>query len=105
MFSNLLTYLWLSLAVLALGSIYLIIEGYRVHKLFAGSVVGQLVKALVVILLIEIYSLGIVCFAFAVFYPKGVWVVFPIILLWIVCVGFAIAAVRLAKQQVSKLIR
>ena len=105
MSNNITTYLWIALGVLVLGSIYLIIEGYRVHKLFAESIVGKLVKTLVVVLLIELYSLGIVCFAFLTFYARGVWVLFPIVLLWIISLFFAILAVRSAKQQVVKLVR
>lgn len=97
-------YLWIALGVLILGSFYLIIEGYRVHKLFAESIVGKLVKILVVVLLIELYSLGIVCFAFLTFYPKGTVVLLPIVLLWIISLAFAIVGVRSAKQEVTKLV-
>jgi hypothetical protein len=85
------------------GSIYLIVEGYTVHKLFAESVVGKLVKALVVVFLIELYSLGIVSFAFFFFYPRGVVVLLPIVVLWLISLVFAIAAIRTAKKQVSNL--
>lgn len=102
---NINTYLWLSLAVLIAGSVYLIVEGVRVHKLFADSVVGKLVKILVVVLLIELYSLGIVSYAFILFYPKGTVVLLPIMLLWIISLGFAIGGVRSAKQQVTRLIK
>lgn len=96
-------YLWIALSLLVIGSVYLIVEGYRVHKIFAESIVGRLVKILVVVLLIELYSLGIVCFAFWFFYPKGVWVLLPIVGLWIISLGFAIYGVRAAKQEVTKL--
>lgn len=98
------TYFWAALGILALGSIYLIIEGYKVHKLFADSVVGKLVKALVVVLLVQLYSLGIVGFAFMIFYKKGVGVLLPIVLLWIISLGFAIIAVRSAKREVTQLV-
>ncbi|MCL5666466.1 MAG: hypothetical protein M1383_01720 [Patescibacteria group bacterium] len=104
-FSNIATYLWIALGMLVLGSIYLIVEGYRVHKLFAESIVGRLVKILVVVLLIELYSLGIVCYAFLTFYERGALVLLPIVLLWIVSLGFAIYGVRAAKQEVAKLVR
>ncbi len=104
-FSNIVTYLWLALALLILGSIYLIVEGYRVHKLFAESIVGRLVKTLVVVLLIEIYSLGIVCFAFLTLNPKGTVVLLPIVALWIISLVFAIFAVRGAKLEVTKLVK
>jgi hypothetical protein len=99
------TYFWAALGILVLGSIYLIIEGYKVHKLFAESIVGRLVKILVVVLLIELYSLGIVSFAFMTFYKQGIWVLFPIVLLWIISLSFAIAGVRSAKQEVAKLVK
>jgi hypothetical protein len=96
-------YLWIALVLLVIGSIYLIVEGYKVHKLFAESVVGKLVKALVAVFLIELYSLGIVSFAFFFFYPRGAIVLLPILALWIVSLIFAILAVRTAKNQVSNL--
>lgn len=99
------TYLWIALAVLVAGSIYLIIEGYKVHKLFSESIVGRLVKTLVVVLLIELYSLGTVCIAFMIFYKNGVWVLFPIVLLWNISLFFAILAVRSAKKEVSSLVK
>ncbi len=98
-------YFYAALGLLVLGSIYLIIEGYKVHKLFADSIVGQLVKTLVVVLIIQLYSLGIVCFAFLIFYAKGIWVLFPIVILWMICLLFAILAVRLAKKQVTNLVK
>lgn len=104
-FSELSTYLWLALGILVLGSVYLIVEGYKVHKLFAESIVGKLVKALVVVFLIELYSLGVVSYAFMFFYSKGALVLLPIVLLWIVSLFFAIFAVRSAKQEVSGLIK
>jgi hypothetical protein len=103
-FTSISTYLWISLGVLVLGSIYLIVEGYKVNKIFSDSIVGKLVKALVVVLLIELYSLGIVCYAFLKFYPKGTVVLLPIVLLWIISLVFAIVAVKMAKNQVSKLV-
>jgi hypothetical protein len=102
-FGDLMTYLWLALAILGLGSIYLIVEGYRVHKLFADSIVGKLIKALVVVFLIELYSLGIVSYAFLFFYPKGAVVLLPIVILWIVSLFFAVFAIMSAKKEVTSL--
>jgi len=102
-FTNAALYLWIALGILVIGSIYLIIEGVKVHKLFADSVVGRLVKILVVVLLIELYSLGIVAFAFLTFLPKGTVVLIPIVILWIISLGFAIAGVKSAKREVDKL--
>ncbi len=101
---NLSLYLWIALGVLVLGSFYLIVEGYKVHKLFADSIVGKLVKALVVVYLIELYSLGIVSYAFMFFYAKGLSVLLPIVLLWIISLVFAIFAIRSAKKEVTSVI-
>ncbi len=102
---NITNVLWVALALLVLGSIYLIVEGVKVHKLFAESVVGRLIKTLVIVFLIELYSLGIVSFAFITFYPKGLLVLLPIVLLWLVSLVYAISAVRSAKQEVSRLVK
>lgn len=102
-FTDLNTYLWGALVLLVLGSAYLIVEGYKVHKLFAESIVGKLVRALVVVFLIELYSLGIVSYAFIYFYPKGTVVLLPIVVLWIISLVFAIFAVRSAKLEVTGL--
>jgi hypothetical protein len=101
-FSNSGTYLSAALGLLVIGSIYLIWEGYKVHKLFAESIVGKLVKALVVVYLIELYSLAIVSYAFFFFYPNGTIVLLPIVILWIFSLVFAIFAVRSAKLQIIK---
>ena len=103
--SNLTIYLWIALGLLIAGSIYLIIEGVRVHKLFADSIVGRLIKTLVIIFLIELYSLGIVSFAFITFKPQAVLVILPIVLLWLVTLVFAIFAIRSAKAEVTSLMK
>jgi hypothetical protein len=96
-------YLWIGIVILIVGSIYLIIQGIKVHKIFADSIVGRLVKTLVIVLLIELYSLGLVSFAFVNFYPKGTLFILPIVFLWIVSLTYAIFAIRSAKQEVSRL--
>ena len=96
-------YFWMALGLLVLGSIYLIIEGYRVHRMFADSVVGRLVKILVAVFVIEMYSLGVVSFAFVYFNSKNAVVLLPIAILWLVSLGFALYGVRSAKKEVYKL--
>lgn len=103
--SSITSYLWLAMGLLVLGSIYLIVEGIKVHKIFADSIVGRLVKTLVIVLLIELYSLGIVCFAYITFYPKGVVVLLPIVLLWLISLIYAIFAIRGAKLEVTRLMK
>lgn len=99
------TYFWMALGLLVLGSIYLIIEGYRVHKMFADSVVGRLVKILVAVFVIEMYSLGMVSFAFVYLNSKNAVILLPIAILWLVSLAFALYGVMSAKKEVYKLIR
>lgn len=103
MSANLTIYLWIGIGVLVIGSVYLTIAGVKVHRIFADSIVGRLVKTLVVVLLIELYSLGLVSFAFVRFYPKGILFILPIVFLWIISLVYAIFAVRSAKQEVNRL--
>lgn len=103
MSGNLIIFLWIGIAALVVGSIYLIIEGVMVYRIFAESIVGRLVKTLVVILLIELYSLGLVSFAFVNFYPKGIVFILPIVFLWVISLLYAIFAIRSAKREVAGL--
>ncbi|MEK7618217.1 MAG: hypothetical protein AAB410_03650 [Patescibacteria group bacterium] len=103
MLENLAIYLWIGIAVLIAGSIYFIVEGVKVHKIFAESIVGRLVKTLVIVLLIELYSLGLVSFAFVSFYPKGIIFILPIIFLWIISLIYAIFAIKSTKKEVVSL--
>ncbi len=97
------TILWIGLLILVSGSIYLIIEGVRVHKLFADSIIGKLVKTLVVVVLVELYSLGVISFAFVNFYPRGVAVLLPIVGLWILCLVYSIYSIHSTRTQVTRL--
>ncbi len=97
-------FLYAGFAILVFGSVYLIYEAMRVHKLFADSIVGKLVKTLVVVVIIELYSLGVVTYAFINFFEKGVYMLLPIVGLWILCVIYASYAVRSARADVGVLI-
>jgi len=97
-------FLWVGLGLLVAGSLYLIYEGYMVHRLFANSIVGRLVKTLVIVLVVELYSLGVASFAFISFVPNGVFVLLPVVFLWICSLAYAVYAVRLAHKEVSQLI-
>jgi hypothetical protein len=98
-------YLWIALGLLVAGSFYLIVEGVRVYRLFSESIVGRLVKTLVIVFLIELYSLGIISIAFITFRPQAVVVIFPIVVLWIITLLFAILAIRSAKMEVARLMK
>lgn len=101
----LLPFLYAGFLILVVGSIYLIIEAVRVHRLFADSIVGKLVKTLVVVVVIELYSLGVVSYAFLNFFQRGVYMLLPIVGLWILCVIYSAHAVRSARAEVAALVR
>lgn len=98
-------FLYAGFAILVLGSAYLIREAIKVHHLFADSIIGRLVKTLVVVVIIELYSLGVVSYAFLSFFRKGVYMLLPIIGLWILCVIYSAYAVRGARTEVGTLIK
>ncbi len=100
----LLPFLYAGFSILVLGSIYLIVEAVRVHRLFADSIIGRLVKTLVVVVIIELYSLGVVSYAFINFFTKGIYMLLPIVGLWILCVIYSAYAVRSARTEVGTLI-
>jgi hypothetical protein len=90
-----------AITLLFIGSAYLIIEGYRVYKLFQESVIGKLVKTLVVVLIIMLYTLGLLSVLYVVeTNAQKLEPLIPIAGLWILNVSFVIAAVRTAKKQV-----
>lgn len=99
------TILWVSIAVLGIGSFYLIWEGFKVYRLFSNSIVGKLVKTLVIVLLIELYSLGVASFAFVSFEPTNSYVLLPVVFLWLCSLAYAIYAVRQAHNEVNRLIK
>jgi hypothetical protein len=70
--------------ILIIGSVYLIIKGREVYRLVKGSLIGKVVKILVFTMLVEMYSLGIVCTAYMFSSPKSVYVVLPIFTAWFI---------------------
>ncbi len=101
----LLPFLYAGFAILLLGSIYLVVEALKVHRLFADSIIGRLVKTLVIVVIIELYSLGVVSYAFFSFFRRGIFMLLPIVGLWILCVIYSAYAVRGARTEVGVLIK
>lgn len=97
--------LWGALVILVGGSIYLIVEGFRVHKLFTDSIIGKLVKMLVVVVLIELYSLGVVTYAFLIFSPRGVYALVPIVGLWILCLVYSIYSIHAMRKDIARTVK
>lgn len=70
--------------VLIAGSIYLFIKGRVVYSLVKNSMIGRVTKILIFTMLVEMYSLGIVCTAYMFCEPKGVFLVFPVFMVWFI---------------------
>lgn len=94
-------FLYAGFVILVLGSAYLVAEAVQVHRLFAESIIGRLVKTLVVVVLIELWSLGVVTYAFWIFYKQGLYMLLPIVAMWIMCVIYSIYAVKAARGKLK----
>ena|ERR1035437_5734694 len=71
--------------VLIAGSIYLFSKGRYVYNLVKGSLVGKVVHILVYTMLVEMYSLGIVCTAYMFSsIEDSVYIVLPVFAIWFI---------------------
>jgi hypothetical protein len=70
--------------ILVGGSIYLFVKGREVYSMVKGSLVGKVTKVIVYTMLVEMYSLGIVCTAYMFSEPRAVFLVFPVFAIWFI---------------------
>lgn len=70
--------LFIGWPVLIAGSIYTFVKGRHVYRLVKGSLIGRIIKVLVYTMLIEMFSIGIVCTVFLFTDAKSVYLVLPI---------------------------
>lgn len=70
--------------VLVGGSIYLFLKGKHVFNLVKGSLVGKVLKILVYTMIIEMYSLGIICTAYMYSSTESVYLVLPVFGIWFI---------------------
>jgi len=101
MFRNLI--LAIGWPVLIAGSIYIFIRGRSVYSLVKGSLIGKLTRTLVLTVLVEMYSLGIVCTAFMFCDERGVYLVLPVFLIWFISFVATLKVLRDAKKEAEKL--
>jgi len=85
------------------GSIYLFMAGRKVYQLVKGSLVGKITKALVYTMMIEMYSLGIVCTAYMFCEPKSVYLVFPVFLVWFIVFIWSLKVLLAAGREVKQI--
>ena len=89
--------------VLIAGSIYLFIKGRKVYELVKGSLVGKITRALIITMLVEMYSLGIVCTAYMFSEPKSAFLVFPIFMAWFIVFVWSLRVLLAAEKETRKL--
>lgn len=89
--------------VLIGGSIYIYMRGWGVYKMVKGSLVGNLTKILVLTVLVEMYSLGIVCTAYMFKSAESVYLVLPVFFVWFISFIATIKVLRQAKAEADKL--
>ena len=70
--------------VLVAGSVYLFLKGRSVYKMVRGSLVGRITKILILTMLVEMYSLGVVSTALMYSDLRGVYLVLPVFVIWFV---------------------
>jgi hypothetical protein len=88
---------------LIIGSIYLFIKGKHVYNLVKGSLVGKVVRILIYTMMVEMYSLGIVCTGFMYCSVKGLYIVIPVFLVWFVMFFVTIKVLMNAEKEARAL--
>ncbi len=89
--------------VLIIGSIYLFIKGKHVYALVKGSLVGKVVRILVITMMVEMYSLGVVCTAFMYSSARSVYIVLPIFAVWFVMFVWSMKVLMNAEREARAL--
>lgn len=90
--------------VLVIGSIYIFITGRGVYNQVKAGLVGGVVKVLVVSMVIQMYSLGII--ATVLMFVKEeltIPVVLPIFIVWFVTFIWALKEINHAKEEIKKI--
>ncbi len=89
--------------VLIAGSIYLFVKGRGVYKLVKGSLIGKLTKILVLTILVEMYSLGIVTTALMFCDERSIYLGLLVFLVWFVVFIMTLKVLGDARNEVNKM--
>ena len=89
--------------VLIAGSIYLFVKGRGVYKMVKGSLIGKLTKVLVITILVEMYSLGIVTTVLMMVYSAGVFLGLIVFLVWFIVFIMTLKVLGDARKEVEKM--
>lgn len=95
----LLTY-WL---ILIIGSIYIFQRGRKIYQLVKGSLIGKITKVLVIALLLEMYSFGILTTVFMFSEEKNLYLVLPVFIIYFIAFISFLKALMLAEAEAKKL--
>ncbi|MBU1557691.1 hypothetical protein KKC45_01910 [Patescibacteria group bacterium] len=87
--------------VLIAGSVYLVFQGRKVYGMVKDSLVGKITKALVVTMLVEMYSLGIITTMYMLDNINAVrWGVL-VFALWFIVFIWTIKTIRAAQKEIA----
>jgi len=89
--------------VLVGGSIFLFIKGRSVYNMVKTALIGKITKTLVFTMLIEMYSLGIVCTAYMMADPNSTYFVFFIFLVWFIVFVSSLRVLMQAEAEIKKM--
>jgi hypothetical protein len=90
--------------VLIAGSIYLFVKGRQVYSMVKGSMIGKITKAMVITMLVEMYSLGIVTTLYMYENVKnGVLVGVPVFAIWFVMFVWSMKTLIAARNEIHKM--
>jgi hypothetical protein len=90
--------------VLIAGSIYLFIKGRQVYSMVKGSMIGRITKTMVITMLVEMYSLGIVTTAYMFEnVTKGVYFGIPIFLIWFIMFVWSMKTLIAARNEIHNM--
>ena len=90
--------------VLMAGSAYLFIKGRQVYEMVRGSMIGKITKALVITMMVEMYSLGIVTTAFMYEnVQKGVIIGIPVFVIWFIMFVWSMKTLIAARNEIHKM--
>ena len=89
--------------VLIGGSIFLFIKGRNVYNMVKTALIGKITKTLVFTMLIEMYSLGIVCTAYMLESASSTYLVLFIFLVWFVVFIASLRVLMKAEAEIRKM--
>lgn len=88
--------------VLIGGSIYLFVRGKEVYKMVKGSLIGKITKTLILTMMVEMYSLGVITTVYMFDNVKnGVLIGVPIFAIWFVMFALTLKTLISARNEIK----